>query len=90
MLEDYRAGLTIDREHDDADRAAGRKVTCPMLLVWALRDDPPELFGDLAAIWSSWADDLRMVTIDTGHHMAEEDPQALALLLQNFLDESQE
>ena len=35
MLEDYRAGLTIDREHDAADREAGRKVTCPMLLVWA-------------------------------------------------------
>jgi haloacetate dehalogenase len=87
MLEDYRAGLTIDREHDDADREAGRKVACPMLLVWALRDDPPELFGDLAAIWSSWADDLRMATIDTGHHMAEENPQELARLLQNFLGE---
>jgi hypothetical protein len=26
-----------------------------------------------------------MVTIDTGHHMAEEDPQELARLLHNFL-----
>jgi haloacetate dehalogenase len=85
MLEDYRAGLTIDRAHDDADRAAGRKVTCPMLHVWATRDDPAELFGDLAAIWRDWADDVQMVTIDTGHHMAEEDPQELARLLGRFL-----
>jgi haloacetate dehalogenase len=86
MLEDYRAGLTIDRDHDDADRAAGRKVTAPMLHVWAARDDPPELFGDLAAIWRAWADDLQMATIDTGHHMAEEAPQELAHLLKTFLD----
>ena len=29
MIEDYRAGLGIDRDHDDADRAAGRRITCP-------------------------------------------------------------
>jgi haloacetate dehalogenase len=87
MLEDYRAGLTVDRERDDADRAAERKVSCPMLHVWAERDDPPELFGDLAAIWRTWADDLRMATIDTGHHMAEEAPEELAELLGRFLDE---
>ena len=33
MLEDYRAGLTIDREHEDADKSAGRKVGCPLLTV---------------------------------------------------------
>jgi haloacetate dehalogenase len=26
MIEDYRAGLGIDRDHDDADRAAGRRI----------------------------------------------------------------
>jgi haloacetate dehalogenase len=29
MMEDYRAGLGLDRAHDDADRAAGRRVACP-------------------------------------------------------------
>jgi haloacetate dehalogenase len=32
MIEDYRAGLGIDREHDEADRAAGRRIGCPLLL----------------------------------------------------------
>jgi haloacetate dehalogenase len=85
MLEDYRAGLTIDREHDDSDRAAGRRVSCPMLHIWALRDDPRELFGDLTEIWQSWAEDLQMTTIDTGHHVAEEAPEELARLLADFL-----
>src|SRR3954453_6512483 len=33
MCEDYRAGLGVDRDHDDADRTAGRQVTCPTLLL---------------------------------------------------------
>jgi hypothetical protein len=37
MIEDYRAGLGIDRRHDEADRAASRKVRCPTLVLWALR-----------------------------------------------------
>ncbi len=28
MMEDYRAGLGIDREHDEADHAAGRRISC--------------------------------------------------------------
>ena len=85
MLEDYRAGLGIDREHDDADRAAGRRVACPMLHVWAERDDPPGLFPELAEIWRSWAERPIMTTIDSGHHMAEDAPAELAGLLRGFL-----
>jgi haloacetate dehalogenase len=51
MCEDYRAGLGIDREHDDADRAAGRRVTCPVLVLWAAHDDMERLYGDPIAIW---------------------------------------
>ena len=32
--EDYRAAATIDFEHTQADIAAGRKVTCPLLVLW--------------------------------------------------------
>jgi hypothetical protein len=35
MCEDYRAGLAIDWKHDEADRAAGRKVSAPTLLLWS-------------------------------------------------------
>lgn len=32
MLEDYRAGLSLDRDHEEEDRRAGRRVQCPTLL----------------------------------------------------------
>ena len=35
MLEDYRAGLGVDREHELEDRRLGRKVACPTLVLWS-------------------------------------------------------
>ena len=84
MVEDYRAGLGIDRAHDDADRAAGRRVQCPTLIAWSVHDDLEELWGDPVAIWREWADDVRGATIDSGHHMAEEAPEQLAAVLREF------
>jgi haloacetate dehalogenase len=85
MMEDYRAGLGIDRAHDDADRAAGRRIGCPVLFVWAARDDLEDLYGDPLAIWRDWADDVRGQSVDCGHHIAEEAPAELAALLAGFL-----
>jgi haloacetate dehalogenase len=85
MLEDYRAGLTVDREDEEADRAAGRRVRCPVLVLWSLREDLEELHGDPRAIWRDWADDLTGHGIDSGHHMAEEAPEELAAALTEFL-----
>jgi haloacetate dehalogenase len=82
MLEDYRAGLGLDRAHDEADRAAGRRVRCPVLVVWATRE---ELYGDPLEIWQAWADDLRGARIESGHHMAEEAPEALVAELRDLL-----
>jgi haloacetate dehalogenase len=78
MIEDYRAGLSIDRAHDDADREAGRRVTCPTLVLWALRDDLEDLYGDPLAVWDRWVDGpLCGRGIDCGHHIAEEAPEEL-------------
>jgi haloacetate dehalogenase len=72
MIEDYRAGLGIDRAHDEADRRAGRRVLCPTSVLWALGDDLPGLYGDPLSIWRNWAADLDGRGMDCGHHMAEE------------------
>ena len=85
MLEDYRAGLGIDRAHDKADRTAGHTVQCPVLVLWALKDDPEPLYSDVLAIWARWAPDLYGHGIDCGHHMAEEAPEALLAALLPFL-----
>lgn len=86
MLEDYRAGLGVDRAAEEADRAAGRRVGCPTLVLWSARDDLEELHGDPLRIWADWTTDLRGGgPIDSGHHLAEEAPDALAAALVPFL-----
>jgi haloacetate dehalogenase len=84
MLEDYRAGLTIDLRHEQADRAAGVKITCPTLVLWSEHDDLEDLHGDPLAIWTNWTDELSGHRIDSGHHMAEDNPKALADALASF------
>ena len=63
-----------DRAHDAADRAAGRRIICPMLVIWATGDDLPDLYGGVLRVWRPWATDLRGAALDCGHHMAEERP----------------
>jgi haloacetate dehalogenase len=84
MLEDYRAGLTVDRQHEEADRAAGNRLRPPLLVLWSQRDDLEDFYGDPLVIWRDWADDVRGHSIDSGHHMAEEAPNALAASLGDF------
>jgi haloacetate dehalogenase len=85
MLEDYRAGLGIDREHEEADRRAGRTLRCPTLLLWSTDDDMEDLYGDPLAVWRPWTEDLRGEPIKSGHHVAEENPDDLTKALHRFL-----
>lgn len=87
MLEDYRAGLTIDRRDEEADRAAGNRVRCPALVLWSTRDDLEDLYGDPVRIWRDWADDVHGHGIDSGHHMAEQAPSELTAALDVFCRE---
>jgi haloacetate dehalogenase len=85
MLEDYRAALSMDRDADRADRLAGRTIGCPTLVVVAGQGDVEMLFGDPLAIWKAWAEDVRVISIDSGPYIAEENPAALAEALTDFL-----
>ncbi len=87
MLEDYRAGLTRDREHDATERASGRRVRAPVLVAWSRFGDMEELYKDPVAIWGSWCElPPRAAVVDSGHHMAEEAPEQVAAVLRSFLD----
>ncbi len=80
MSEDYRAGATIDLIHDEEDRAAGKKITCPVFVPWGSRytsESPLQ-------IWRRWADDVRELRLDCGHFIAEEEPVACADGLRDF------
>ena len=86
MLEDYRAGLGIDRNDEVADREAGRMVQCPTLALWSLKDDLENMYGDVLAVWRPWTKTLQGRGLISGHHMAEEIPEELANELRNFLN----
>lgn len=86
MLEDYRAGLTVDRDHEEADRSAGRRVEARTLVLWSKRDDLEALYGDPLEIWREWATAPEGFAIDSGHHMAEEAAPAVAAALGRFFD----
>jgi haloacetate dehalogenase len=85
MVCDYRAGLRVDRAIEEEDAAAGRRITCPTLFCWSTRDDMETLYGDPTAIWRGWADDVTGMPIESGHHMAEENPGALTEALRGLI-----
>ncbi|WP_026820340.1 hypothetical protein [Arthrobacter castelli] len=69
--------MTIDADHERADRAAGRRIQQPLLVLWSLHDDLEDLYGDPLAIWKDWAENVTRHGIDSGHHVAEQAPNAL-------------
>jgi haloacetate dehalogenase len=77
---DYRAGFGPDRAADEADRAAGRAIAAPTLLV-AGTGGFPAATGDPAAHWRAFAPDLTVATVDCGHFPMEEDPDATTAAL---------
>jgi haloacetate dehalogenase len=82
FCEDYRAGATIDRELDEADRGR-RRIACPVLVLWAGQDEI-ERWLDVIEVWRQWADDVRGKPIDAGHYLAEEAPEPTFKALRAF------
>lgn len=82
--EDYRAGATLDRADDEADQAAGRKISAPLLVLWGGRG----LGGGDAAtldVWRQWAENVQGRPIAGGHFLPEENPEATLAALLAFL-----
>jgi haloacetate dehalogenase len=69
--EDYRAAASIDLDHDAAD--AGRKLECPLLVLWGEKGVVHRLFDPIAD-WQQVASDVRGKALPSGHYLAEEVP----------------
>ncbi len=81
MAEDYRAGATIDLEHDRQDRNAGRKLQCPVFAPRGrLHTATP-----LRPIWERWAEVVSEDAFECGHFLAEEAPEECAASIRGFL-----
>lgn len=81
FCEDYRAGATIDCEHD----AASGTITCPVMALWAARGALGAFYDDVLAVWRPWAPDLRGHVIDASHFLVEDEPEAVTGELLTFL-----
>lgn len=81
---DYRAGQTCDLFDDEADRQAGRKIQCPLLVLWGDAGIPAS-GTDLDAIWAPWARTVENAIVPAGHFLAEENPQETLDRLLPFL-----
>jgi haloacetate dehalogenase len=84
LCEDYRAAATIDLEHDRADRAAGRRIRCPLLVLWGERN-PVWRGHDPLATWREAAQGpVSGRALPGGHYLAEERPDETAAELERF------
>jgi haloacetate dehalogenase len=87
ICEEYRAGATCDREHDEADRISGRRIGCPVLALWSERGALNSWYTDAGgplALWRSWADNVQGHAVDGGHFFPEESPEKTAAELERF------
>lgn len=81
--EDYRAGATLDCDHDAADFASGRRITCPVLALWGERGLVGRAYDVLAA-WREYASDVRGRSVPGGHFLPEEAPAETLAALDGF------
>ena len=84
MCEDYRAGASIDLEHDEADLKAGRKIACPLLVLWGAKGNVGRLF-DPMAVWRERASDVRGRAMPSGHNIQLEAPAETLAEVRAFL-----
>lgn len=79
--DEYRAGATIDLEHDRADR--GRKLTMPLLILWGERSGQGSGY-DMLAVWREHAENVSGHPIKSGHFLPEEMPDDTHRALRDF------
>ena len=71
---DYRACATCDLEMDTADREAGRKVACPLLVLWGAQSHTGKVYDDVLAIWRDYGTDVTGGPLECGHYVQEQAP----------------
>lgn len=84
ICEDYRASAGIDLQHDEVDLNAGRKVKCPLLILWGEQGTVGKCFAPLTE-WEKVAENVQGEALPCGHYIAEEQPELLLEKVLPFL-----
>jgi len=84
MCEDYRACATIDFAMDTEDFNAGKKVACPVQLLWGATGAVGRLHKP-AEVWKAYAADIRDAqALPCGHYLSEEAPEETYRAMRDF------
>jgi haloacetate dehalogenase len=81
VCEDYRAAVSIDLVHDEADLAT--KIAMPMLVLWGAKSHVNRSYKPIEA-WAERALDIRGKMLDCGHYPAEQAPDETYRELRDF------
>jgi haloacetate dehalogenase len=87
ICEEYRAAATLDREHDKSDRVNGRRIVCPLLVLWSARGALDTWYVEECGpigLWRAWGNDVHGHALDAGHFFPEEAPEQTADALNDF------
>jgi haloacetate dehalogenase len=84
ICEDYRAAAGLDLDHDRGDRAQGRSLASPLLVLWGAEGVVHRCFDPLA-LWRRIATDVQGEALPCGHYIPEEAPEALLAKALPFL-----
>ena len=80
--EDYRACATSDLTMDSEDFASGRKVSCPLYILWGAHSHTGQRYGDVLEVWRDYASGpIDGTALDAGHYPNEELPEKTSALL---------
>jgi len=81
-FDDYRAGASIDLEHDATDRH--RKIAVPTLVLWG--QSRPTQAADMLAVWQPRCERVEGFAVpDCGHFIPEEQPGAVVKAVLKFV-----
>src|SRR5688572_29295545 len=84
MCEDYRAAAGIDIEHDEADIAAGKKIECPLNVLWGDNAAMGRQY-DVLGIWQMEGTRVEGKPMPGGHSFQVDSPEATAVELRRFV-----
>lgn len=86
ICEDYRAATLEDIQLDASDFAMGRKLACPVLVLWSDREQRESGVSPLDT-WSRWAANVTGRGLPGGHLLPEDAPNEVLSAFGSFLND---
>mgnify|MGYP002885439668 CR=1 FL=1 len=85
ICEDYRAAATIDLVDDKLSRKNNIKLQMPLKVLWGCKGKIEKWYKPLS-IWQNYcSQQVKGNAIDSGHYLAEENPEEILKNINNFL-----